>query len=69
MMGIVVLEKLPTSSETLWALIVELWEALQKLKNKPQKTSKNSSLPPSKGFKAGASNRRLIHGYSNYPNP
>jgi transposase len=34
------------------ALIVELWEELQKLRHKkPKKTSKNSSLPPAKGFK------------------
>ena len=34
------------------ALIVALWEELQKLRNKkPKKTSKNSSLPPAKGFK------------------
>jgi transposase len=52
------MKKLPDltqlSSEAKDALIVELWEALQKLKNKPQKTSKNSSLPPSKEFKAQA---------------
>ena len=35
------------------ALIIRLWEALQKLqKKRPKKTSKNSSLPPAKGFKA-----------------
>jgi transposase len=35
------------------ALILTLWEELQKLRQKrPQKTSKNSSLPPAKGFKA-----------------
>lgn len=35
------------------ALIRGLWEELQKLQQKrPQKTSKNSSLPPAKGFKA-----------------
>jgi transposase len=35
------------------ALILALWEELQKLQQKrPQKTSKNSSLPPAKGFKA-----------------
>ena len=36
------------------ALIVALWEELQKLqqKQKPKKTSQNSSLPPAKGFKA-----------------
>jgi transposase len=34
------------------ALIVSLWEELQKLRQKkPKKTSKNSSLPPAKGFK------------------
>jgi transposase len=34
------------------ALIVSLWEELQKLRHKkPKKTSKNSSLPPAKGFK------------------
>jgi transposase len=35
------------------ALILSLWEELQKLqKKKPKKTSKNSSLSPAKGFKA-----------------
>ncbi|WP_425214133.1 DUF6444 domain-containing protein [Tumidithrix helvetica] len=38
------------------ALIVELWEELQKiqrqLEKKPKKTSRNSSLPPAQGFKA-----------------
>ncbi len=37
------------------ALIVALWEEVQKLRKlvkKPNKTSKNSSLPPAKGFKA-----------------
>jgi len=38
------------------ALIVALWEEVQKLRlqlvKKPKKTSKNSSLPPAKGFKA-----------------
>jgi transposase len=37
------------------SLIVELWEKIQKLKKrlekKPKKTSWNSSLPPSQGFK------------------
>jgi transposase len=34
-------------------LILALWEELQKLQQKrPKKTSKNSSLPPAKGFKA-----------------
>lgn len=34
------------------ALIVDLWEELQKSRHKkPKKTSKNSSLPPAKGFK------------------
>ena len=38
------------------ALIVELWEKVQKLEKqlekKPKKTSRNSSLPPAQGFKA-----------------
>ncbi|UBF30210.1 DUF6444 domain-containing protein (plasmid) [Kovacikia minuta CCNUW1] len=35
------------------ALILALWEELQKLQQKrPKKTSQNSSLPPAKGFKA-----------------
>jgi len=38
------------------ALIVALWEEVQKLRlkliKKPKKTSQNSSLPPAKGFKA-----------------
>jgi len=34
------------------ALIVELWEKVQKLEQKPKKSAKNSSLPPSRGFKA-----------------
>ena len=35
------------------ALIVELWEKLEKLlKKQTKKTSRNSSLPPAKGFKA-----------------
>ena len=38
------------------ALIVELWEKIQKLEKqlekKPKKTSKNSVLPPARGFKA-----------------
>jgi transposase len=35
------------------ALILALWEELQRLqKKKPKKTSKNSSLPPAKGFKS-----------------
>ncbi|ELS30190.1 MULTISPECIES: hypothetical protein [Pseudanabaena] len=42
------------------ALIVKLWEELQKLQKqlekKPKKTSKNSSLPPAKGFKAETDN-------------
>jgi len=42
------------------ALIVKLWEELQKLQKqlekKPKKTSKNSSLPPAKGFKAEINN-------------
>jgi transposase len=44
------------SDEAKDALIVALWEELQKLqqayRKKPQKTTKNSSLPPAKGFKA-----------------
>jgi len=42
------------------ALIVELWEEIQKLKKqaekKPKKTSRNSSLPPARGFKAEVKN-------------
>ena len=39
------------------ALIVKLREELQKqLEKKPKKTSKNSSLPPAKGFKAEVNN-------------
>jgi transposase len=34
-------------------LILALWEELQKIqKKRPKRTSKNSSLPPAKGFKA-----------------
>jgi len=44
------------SEEAKDALIVALWEELQRLRQgaskKPQKNSKNSSLPPAKGFKA-----------------
>lgn len=41
------------SEEAKDALIVELWEKLEKLlKKKPKKTSRNSSLPPAKGFKS-----------------
>jgi transposase len=42
------------------ALIVALWEEIQKLREqvkKPKKTSKNSSLPPAKGFKAQVKNQ------------
>ena len=42
------------------ALIVALWEEVQKLRKlvkKPKKTSKNSSLPPAKGFKAQVKNK------------
>jgi transposase len=56
------MEKLPDlsslSSEAKDALIVALWEELQRLRQRleelerPQKTSENSSVPPSKGFKA-----------------
>ena len=46
------------------ALIVKLWEELQKLQKqlekKPKKTSKNSSLPPAKGFKAEVNNLEEI---------
>lgn len=62
------MEKLPDlkqlSNEAKEALIVELWEKIQKLsailatyqpkpepEPSPKKTSKNSSTPPSKGFK------------------
>lgn len=49
------------SDEAKDALIVELWEELQKLRQqaekKPKKTSKNSSLPPAKGFKADVQTR------------
>ncbi|MEO1404772.1 MAG: DUF6444 domain-containing protein, partial [Cyanobacteria bacterium J06635_1] len=57
------MEKLPDvsglSPEAKDALIKLLWEELQdlrkrveELENRPKKTSKNSSKPPSKGFKA-----------------
>ncbi|MGB3294466.1 MAG: DUF6444 domain-containing protein [Phormidesmis sp.] len=56
------MEKLPDlsslSGEAKDALIVALWEELQRLRQrleereKPKKTSQNSSIPPSKGFKA-----------------
>ncbi|PZO15366.1 MAG: IS66 family transposase, partial [Leptolyngbya foveolarum] len=56
------MEKLPNlsslSGEAKDALIVSLWEELQGLRQrleaveKPKKTSENSSVPPSKGFKA-----------------
>jgi hypothetical protein len=43
------------------ALILKLWEELQKLqqaqKKKPKKTSKNSSQPPAQGFKAEVKSR------------
>jgi len=60
------MEKLPDlkqlSNEAKEALIVELWQEIQKLSatlatyqpkpdSSPTKTSKNSSTPPSKGFK------------------
>jgi transposase len=42
------------------ALIVELWEEIQKLRiqleKKAKKTSRNSSLPPAQGFKANVKN-------------
>ena len=54
------MEELPNlkelSDEAKDALIVAMWEELQKLRlalvKKPKKTAKNSSLPPAKGFKA-----------------
>lgn len=56
------MEKLPDLSslcgEAKDALIVLLWEELQRQRQgleeleRPQKTSENSSVPPSKGFKA-----------------
>jgi transposase len=54
------MEKLPNlkelSDEAKDALIVAMWEELQKLRlalvKKPKKTAKNSSLPPAQGFKA-----------------
>ena len=54
------MEELPNlkelSDEAKDALIVTMWEELQKLRlalvKKPKKTAKNSSLPPAKGFKA-----------------
>ena len=46
------------------ALIVELWEEIQKLKKqaekKPKKTSRNSSLPPARGFKADVKNEEKM---------
>jgi transposase len=40
------------------ALMVALWEELQKMRNKQaKKTSKNSSLPPSQGFKPSLKER------------
>ncbi len=55
------MEKLPElsslSGEAKDALIIALWEEIQRLQQrlneleKPKKTSENSSLPPSKGFK------------------
>lgn len=45
------------SDEAKDALIEELWAEIQKLRNKPKKTSKNSSLPPAKGFKAQTKKR------------
>lgn len=56
------MEKLPDlsslSGEAKDALIIALWEEVQQLRQrldeleKPKKTSENSSIPPSKGFKA-----------------
>jgi transposase len=34
------------------ALILELWEKVQKLEQQAEKTWKNSSLPPAQGFEA-----------------
>lgn len=55
------MEKLPDlsslSGEAKDALVIALWEELQRLRKrlddleKPKKTSENSSIPPSKGFK------------------
>jgi transposase len=46
------------------ALILWLWEEILRLRKavekRPKKTSKNSSLPPSKGFKPSAQNNRSI---------
>ena len=69
------MEKLPDlkqlSNEAKEALIVELWQEIQKLtaagaareeakpETTPSKTSKNSSTPPSKGFKPTLSHRKL----------
>jgi len=51
------------SDEAKDALILALWEALQKLQQKrPKKTSKNSSLPPAKGFKAAVKNEEQESG-------
>jgi hypothetical protein len=41
------LDLAPLSGKAKNALIAELWEKLQNPKNKLEKTSKNSSLPPS----------------------
>ena len=45
------------------ALIIKLWEELQKLQKqvekKPKKTSKNSSLPPARGFKAEINSQEI----------
>jgi transposase len=39
-------------------IIQSLWDELQKMREKkPRKTSKNSSLPPAKGFKAAVKDR------------
>lgn len=56
------MEKLPDlnslSGEAKDALVIALWEEVQRLRQrldeleKPKKTSQNSSIPPSKGFKA-----------------
>ena len=42
------------------ALVVKLWEELQKLQKQLEKKPKNSSLPPAKGFKAEVNNLEEI---------
>ena len=54
------------SDEAKDALIVAMWEELQKLRlaqvKKPKKTAKNSSLPPAKGFKAQVNSKKPSEG-------